>query len=143
MNKNKSEEAFNELVFYTLSLQDASFIHQHVVDAYGVQTADSETKPIRVVFSLIGLYLYLEKNYTGKQVQHFHMLMSKNKIQWPKILLPEKRGDITVSNVLAAAPGLERDKMIKRWCEEVWESYKKNRPSIMALVKQYETKSEI
>lgn len=136
----KREEQFNELSFYTLSLQDVSFIHQHIVDAHGAQTADEMTKSIKIIFSLVGLYLYLERDFTGRQVQLFHMEMSKNKKEWPKILLPAKRGEINVSDVIAIAPGQERDKMIRKWCESVWDSYKDSRTAIVNLVEQFSIK---
>ena len=113
------------------------FIHQYIVDAFGAQTATREGKPIRVVFSLVGLYLYLEHDYTGRQVQLFHMKMAKRKISWPEISLPEDRGEITVKTVLETQPGQARDEMIKKWCEAVWVSFSSNRETIKALVEHY------
>lgn len=139
---DKREEQYNELSFYTLSHQDISFIHQHIVDAYGAQTADENTKAIRIIFSLVGLYLYVEKNFTGRQVQQFHMEMAKSKKQWPKIDLPAKRGEINVSDVLAVSPGAERDKMIRKWCETVWDAYKDSRDVIANLVEQFNIKTK-
>lgn len=69
----QDDELYNQLAFYTLAHPDPAFIHQLLVDAYGAQHADETTKPIAVLFSLIGLYLHLEKGYTGKQVQRAHM----------------------------------------------------------------------
>jgi hypothetical protein len=135
---NKKEQQYHELSFYTLSLQDPAFIHQFIVDAYTAQTADEKAKPISIVFALAGLYLCIEKKFNGKQVQQFHIKMAEDKKQWPKITLPEKRGDIDVSDVLAVSPGPERDKMIKKWCESVWNAFKNNRPAIIDLVAQYE-----
>ena len=54
-----------ELACWTLVQQDVRFIHQHAVDAYEAQHAGGRTRPITVVFGLIGLYLALEKGYTG------------------------------------------------------------------------------
>jgi hypothetical protein len=45
------------------------FILQHVVDAIGAQTATREARPIRVVFSPAGLYLHVEQEFSGRQVQ--------------------------------------------------------------------------
>ena len=134
---NKREEQFDELSFYTLSLQDPAFIHQHIVDAQMAQTAEEKTKSISIIFSLVGLYLYVEKNYTGRQVQLFHMKMAKNKKQWPITILPIHRGNINISDVLAISPGQERDKMIRSWCETVWDTYRDNRAIIINLVEQY------
>jgi hypothetical protein len=125
---------FNELLFYTLGHPDKEyFIHQHGVDAFQAQTADEGTKPIGLVFSLIGLYLFLEKGYTGKEVQRAHMKMAEHKKTWPRLPLPYERGEITVTDVLNATPGQERDLMIKSWCVSVWNAYHDWHPTIAAL----------
>lgn len=131
-----SINAFHELSFYTLAHHDkAYFIHQHVVDAFKAQTADRDTKPIGLTFALIGLFLYLEKGYTGKQVQLAHMQLAKNKRNWTILELPRERGNIMVTDVLKANPGLERDLMIKKWCESVWDTYKLWHQEIANLAK--------
>jgi hypothetical protein len=135
--KSKDQDQFNELSFYTLSHPDMIyFIHQHIVDAYQAQTADENTKPIALTFSLIGLYLYLEKGYTGRQVQEAHVKLSKHKKTWPLFELPDDRGEITVVHVLAENPGETRDLMIKEWCKSVWKSHRKSHEIIASLVKQ-------
>ena len=54
---------YDEVYVYTMGRP--GFILQHVVDAYGAQTASSDSKPIRIVFALIGLYLHVEKHLEG------------------------------------------------------------------------------
>ncbi len=130
------QEQYNELSFYTLAHQDKSFIHQHIVDAQTAQTTDANTKPISIIFSLVGLYLFIEKNYSGRQVQQIHTQMAKNKKTLPTITLPSKRGDINVSDVLEKPPGEERDKMIRKWCVSVWEAYQNNRETIMNIMQE-------
>jgi hypothetical protein len=127
------QEQYNELSFYTLSHQDPSFIHQHIVNAYIAQTADAATKPISIVFALVGLYLFIEKNYTGKQIQQIHSQMAKNKKTWPSIILPADRGNVHIADVLATMPGMERDAMIRTWCASVWAAYQNNRETIINL----------
>jgi len=137
MTKQISEQKqYHELSYYTLAHENQSFIHQHIVDAYTAQTADEQTKPIAITFSLIGLYLYLKKNFTGKQIQLAHMQMAKKKHIWPKFVLPKVKGDITVSNVMAESQGQMRDEMIGKWCQSVWEAYSKNHKQV-ALLWQY------
>jgi hypothetical protein len=131
------EEQFSELSFYTLSLGDPEFIHQNIVDAYTAQHADINIKPIALAFSLIGLYLLIEKKFTGREVQLFHVKMSKNKIKWPRIPLPLHRGDITITHVLNKEAGIDRDKMIKTWCTSVWDSYKESHKVINDLYEYY------
>ena len=125
---------FDTLSFYTMAHPDPGFIHQHVVDAYGAQTADRNTKPIRVVYALVGLYLMLEKGFTGKQVQSAHLALSRYKAQLPEITIPDFKGSITIEDVLKAQEGISRDKMIQKWCESVWEAYKEAHPSIKSYV---------
>ncbi len=132
-----SKTSYEELAFYTLSKQDDFFIHQLVVDAYTAQTADENSKPISVIFALAGLYLCVEKKFTGREVQLFHIKMAKNKKDWPEIILPEFCGDINIGQVLAVSPGTERDKMIHRWCASVWEAFEQNHRKIIPLVEQY------
>jgi len=131
-----SKEKFNELSFYTLAHPDTIyFIHQHI-DAYTAQTVDENTKPISITFSLAGLYLYVEKNYSGRQVQQAHMKLSQTKKVWPEFEIPVHKGGITISNILTAAPGQERDLMIKEWCVSVWQAYGNCHAMVALLVKE-------
>ena len=67
--KMSNDELFGQLSFYTLSHPDSDyFIHQMAVDAYTAQTATEDTKQIGLVFTLVGLYLFAEKNFTGKEI---------------------------------------------------------------------------
>lgn len=126
---------FYELTYYTLAHPDQIyFIHQHVVDTYAAQQANETTKPINITFALAGLYLFLEKNYSGRQVQQAHMKMAKHKQVWPVFKYPQHKGDVTIQEVLLAPPGNERDTMIKEWNESVWNTYKENHETVRVLV---------
>lgn len=130
------QELFHELTFYTLAHPDPAFLHQHVVDAFAAQLADEHTKPITLVFGLIGLYLHLEWNYTGRQVQLAHMRMATHRKPWPRLLLPAQRGAIRVAHVLLAAPGPDRDAMIHRWAASVWPCFSGARPQIVEIARK-------
>jgi hypothetical protein len=122
--KKSDQDLYYELTYYTLGHPDKNyFIHQHIVDCYTAQKADDNTKPIAITYALAGLYLYIEKNYSGRQVQMAHIQMSKNKKVLPTIKLPKNRGEITILKVLETPPGIERDFMIKKWCISVWHAY--------------------
>ncbi|MDE3056644.1 MAG: hypothetical protein KGJ59_01625 [Bacteroidota bacterium] len=133
-NTNSERELYNELSYYTLSHPDPSFTHQHIVDAFTAQTADENSKPIGVVFALAGLYLYVEKNFTGKQVQQAHTKTAGERMAWPKITPPKLRGKITVAEVMNVPAGKQRDVIIRTWCESVWEAWKESRAVIVSLV---------
>lgn len=128
------EEAYDELAFYTLSHSDPAFIHQYVVDAFAAQYADENTKPIKVAFALMGLYLHLQKGYTGREVQLAHMQVAKKKQEWPVFELPVERGAITSFDVLKAEPGLERDQSIEMWMRSVWDAWKSSHAKVSAWV---------
>lgn len=96
-------DAYDELYVYTMGR--SGFILQHVVDAFGAQTANKDTKPIGITFALVGLLLRVEKRYSGRQVQEVHMKLARLKKQWPAIPLPEDRGSVTAVDVMAVAEG--------------------------------------
>lgn len=133
----KNDELYNQLAFYTLSHPDPAFIHQLVVDAHTAQCADETTKPIAVTFALIGLYLHLEKGYTGKQVQRAHMQLAKFPNNWPRLEIPSSRGEIQIENVLGTDPGPVRDAMIESWCQSVWGSWRDARMAIVDIARKY------
>jgi hypothetical protein len=128
------QEAYNQLAYYTLSHQGPDFIHQNVVDAFTAQNANEKTKPIAIAFALIGLYLHVEKGFTGKQVQLAHMQLANQQKSWPAFALPQDRGNITVFDVLATEPGRSRDEMIGKWCISVWSAFEKSREKVIGLL---------
>ena len=131
------QNACDELYHYTLAHDGSSFIHQNAVDAISAQTANEKDKPIKLAFALVGLYLHVEKHWTGREVQVVHMRLGRHRRKWPIFLLPETRGKITVKDVMDAPPGSERDRMIHRWCASVWEAFAENRQRIVGLLKEY------
>lgn len=128
--------AYDEVYVYTMGRP--GFILQHVVDAFAVQTANDQSKPISVVFGLVGLYLHLEKQFSGHQVQRVHMALGRRKREWPLMCLPENRGSVTVADVLVASAGPERDTAIENWCQSVWTAFGANREIVIALLREYQ-----
>jgi hypothetical protein len=131
-----SEDAYHELCYYTLAHRDPSFLHQHVVDAFAAQQADQQTKPIKLTFALVGLYLHVEKQFSGKQVQQVHMDLAKRKRPWPSFALPDDRGLLTAADVLAVPAGPERDTAIHAWCASVWEAFRDCRQTVVKLLRE-------
>lgn len=115
--------AHEELQLYTLALGDAEFAHQHVVDAWTLQHADERTQPIALAFALLGLYLHLERGFTGRQVQRVHMDLARRREPLPAFRVPPQRGALTVLDVMAAPPGPERLRALDEWCASVWRAY--------------------
>lgn len=127
-------QLYGELTAYTVTRGDLAFTHQHLVDAYAAQHAGGPSKPIGVAFGLIGLYLACEKGYTGRQVQHMHMLLANRSKHWPTFTPPERTGGLTVQDVLRTRPGDERDAMLMRWAASVWDMWSAEHERIKALI---------
>lgn len=125
------EDLFHELSFYTLAHSNqAYFIHQHIVDAFAVQHANESTKTIKLVYGLLGLCLYLEHGFTGKEVQNVHVFLSKDKSNWPQLILPKSKVNFSVGEILKAKEGKERDAAIRKWCETIWKNHRQNHAAI-------------
>jgi ribosomal protein L4 len=131
---NSRQEAWDQLAFYTLKKRDAEFIHQHIVDAFAAQEADEATKPIKLVFALVGLYLHIERGFTGREVQKVHMQLAKRRKDWPQVRLPVERGALTVEDVAQIPPGPDLDAAIEDWCRVVWAAYAGSRELIAGLL---------
>lgn len=108
-----------------------------MVDAFTAQHADQRTKPIAVAFSVAGLYLHVEQGFSGQQVQDAHRQMAREKRSWPAFALPDDRGAVTVRDVVAQPPGIERDQAIDRWCSSVWEAFSINRAVVVDLLREH------
>jgi Family of unknown function (DUF5946) len=129
--------AYHELCCYTLSHGHPAFIHQHVVDAFAAQDAREGDKPIRLTFALVGLFLHVERGFTGRQAQLAHMQLARKKRPWPALRVPDDRGAITAASVVAAEPGDERDEKIHAWSACVWQAFSGNRATIEQLLNEH------
>jgi hypothetical protein len=127
-------EAYDEVYAYTMGRP--GFILQHVVDAYAAQTARDGSKPMGVIFALVGLYLHVEEQRSGSEVQQVHMRMGGRKRKWPAVTLPRDRGRMTAADVLKAAEGPERDHAIDEWCRSVWTAFRDSRQTIVDLLRE-------
>jgi len=114
------QEICDELYAYTLMHGSSEFIHQHVVDAYAAQHVGHDTKPIAMAAALMGLFLFVERGYTGRQVQLAHMKLGNKMKAWPLFEPPGRHATLTVVDPLREPPGCERDAKIKQWARAVW-----------------------
>jgi hypothetical protein len=124
----------NELSYYTLAHGDPRFIHQHLVDAYGAQHVRQSKSTIGAAFALAGLYLAVERGFTGRQVQKMHMVMAGKSKHWPRFDPPEDVGPLTVADVLAVKPGPRRDEQLMDWCASVWGAWSSEHARVRELV---------
>ncbi len=123
---------------YVYAMGRPGFILQYVADAVVVQTATVDTKPIAIVFGLVGLYLHIEKQFSGRQIQKAHMDLARTKREWPNLSLPDNRGSITAADVLAVNAGPERDRAIEDWCKSVWAACSAVRETIVELSREHQ-----
>lgn len=127
-------QLYGELTAYTVTRGYGDFIHQLAVDAYGAQHAREDSRPIGLAFALFGLYFAFEKGYSGRQVQHMHMLLARRSKSWPRFPPPGRVGGLTVWDVMQAAPGERRDTMLRHWGQSVWEAWGREHAHVQALV---------
>ena len=145
--KNKPDEQFNaiigcrescyELSYYTLELKDPFFIHQLVVDAYAAQHTGPFVKSISTAFALVGLYLYNEKNYTGRQIQLAHMELANKSKSWPHFDSPHSKHWMTVKDVLALSD-IAKEDAIKQWSSTVWDVWRSQEYKVKEIMKMIE-----
>ena len=133
---SSEEDAYHEVSAYTLTHGGTGFIHQHVVDAWTAQHAHPQSKPIGVFFALVGLYLHVERGFTGREVQRAHMKLAERPEPWPVPTLPAARGSITALDVLAAPRGDTCDARIHAWAESVWNAYAGNRDQVVEVLRR-------
>ena len=98
------------------------------------QNAAEDESSIGFTFALVGLYLHVERGFTGRQVQQVHMQLAKHQLQWPAFRIPQDRGEVTATHVLQASEGPNRDQMIHLWCTSVWEAFSDNRELVASLL---------
>jgi hypothetical protein len=127
----------HELSYYTLAHGDPRFIHQHLVDAYGAQHVRQSKSTIGAAFALAGLYLAVERRFTGRQVQRMHMAMASTSKHWPRFDPPAEVGPLTVADVLAVEPGPGRDEKLMKWCASVWGAWSAQHGRVREMVGRY------
>jgi uncharacterized protein DUF5946 len=128
---------YDHLYLYAGGRGRERFILQNVVDAHHAQIATEQTKPIAIIMALVGLYLHVERGFTGLQVQQVHMQLGRNTHQWPRIVLPQTRGAVTEEVVMKVPEGDERDAAISDWCRSVWDAFQDNRSTIIDLLQRH------
>jgi hypothetical protein len=130
------ERLYHELTAYNMERREPTFLHQQAVDAYAAQHAGPGQAPIGVVFAVVGLYLFAEHGFTGRQVQAAHTAMARKRRTWPLLDPPAATCRLNVAQVLAAAPGAPRDAMIRAWAADVWSTWQHERPRIAGMCRE-------
>ena len=110
---------------------------QHVADAHAAQTADAGTKPITLFFALAGLHLRVDRGFSGRTIQRVHMVMGRDRRDWPGVQPPADRGSITAADVHGRTEERERDQMIESWCRSVWAAYASSHAVVAEATERY------
>lgn len=130
-------QLYGELLGYTLTRADREFIHQYAVDAYAAQHATLTAPTIGAAFALIGLYLAIERGFTGREVQRAHQLLARRSKNWPRFRSPLSTARRTVADVLREAPGDARDDALRQWAADVWSAWTPAHARVAALVREH------
>ena len=72
-----------------------------------------------------------------------HVLLAQRHRQWPRFDLPESRGEISVVDVLRAAPGAERGALIRQWAACVWNAYRARRDRVIRVLGTSDAAGEV
>ncbi len=114
--------------------------HQLMVDTYGAQHAGGDALGIRVAYSLVGLFLALERGRDGLEVRRAHQRMGKPEPSWPSFDRPPSVGAITVLDVAEA--GVRADSVaghadaVGRWARSVWQAWSPQHQAAAALTER-------
>jgi len=126
-------EMFMKLSGYIAQGYDEEFIQQMSIDTYEAQHAGGTTKNIAGAFGLIGLYLSLEKGFSGKEVQRAHMDLANRSKEWPRFGPSPSKWKMTVKNVVDAGPKKSK-KMIHLWAKATWKEWEFEKERIIGLM---------
>jgi hypothetical protein len=116
-------QLYLELTAYTLTRGYDEFIHQLAVDTYAAQHVAENARPMGPAFALIGLYLAYEHGYSGRQVQHMHLLLANRSKTWPRFVPPCHTYSMSVLDVIQAPAGEQRDAVLREWGRAVWNAW--------------------
>jgi hypothetical protein len=115
--------------------------HQLSVDAYGAQHADASGTGIRVAYSLVGLYLALERGMNGLQVRRIHQSMGKPQPDWPHFPRPGSVGKLTALDVALAGARVSSVEghinAVQKWARSVWEAWSAQHQAIAGLCDRF------
>lgn len=70
-------------------------------------------------------------------MQQAHMALAQHKRSWPSFALPDERGSVTASQVMATPAGPERDQATDAWCASVWDAYRESHKAVAELLEQH------
>ncbi|MCB0826979.1 MAG: hypothetical protein KDC26_12390 [Armatimonadetes bacterium] len=116
-------EPIHELWAYTLSLGDEFFLHQVAVDAYALQHAFPDERPMKMAFALVGLCYVYEFGMTGKDAQNLHIRLTQKTSDWPDFQPIDICVSLNEGSCLEFEDEPNRNQAILDWGRAIWNSY--------------------
>jgi hypothetical protein len=111
--------------------------HQLTVDAYGAQHAGPPTGYVYVSYSLVGLYLALERGWSGTDIRALHQRMGHPDPSWPLFQRPLLTAGVTIADVAEAGARVGSVEghaaSVERWAKSVWSSWADQRAVVIGL----------
>jgi Family of unknown function (DUF5946) len=98
-------------------------LHQLTVDAYGAQHAGEGSPAIGLPFSLIGLHLALDEEWTGLQVRAAHQAIAQRRPAWPSFARPDHPEWLVIADVATATNPEDHARLVKNWAASVWQAW--------------------
>ena len=78
-----------------------------------------------------------EHCYQAEEVGWVLYLEGSTDLAILRACLPREGGPVTVRQVIAASPGIQRDQAIDAWCASVWGAFREHERAVAELLKQY------
>ncbi len=118
------------LTFEMEHLPQLGRYHQLAVDAYGAQHAGAPSPPIATAFGLIGLYLALERGWSGTAVRGAHQYLAQRHSTWPRFRGRADGSVLTVAEVAGAIAPDDHANRVQAWARSVWDSWAPEHPHV-------------
>jgi hypothetical protein len=99
--------------------------HQTCVDSYAAQHVGPQMRPMTVCFALNGLYLVLERGWSGIAARdaHGHLARTVVRADWPNFEPPSEAGPLTVLDGALSADLDAQGAAIEAWGRSVWATW--------------------
>jgi hypothetical protein len=107
-------------------------IHRLTVDTYSVQHPGTPSRQSiqSVAGHLIGLFVVLELGWLPTQATQAIRNAVERSDQFVWLEPPQKRGDVTIVDVVKSTTLAEHEQAVQRWARSVWQSWRVHHSTI-------------
>jgi Family of unknown function (DUF5946) len=129
-------ELYGEVLgFEHQHLAEVGRSHQLLVDTYTAQHVGPNAAAITGAFALVGLYLALERGWSGLEVRDAHQALANRYRDWPRFAgAARAQAAVTVEDLALAATTSQYAETLHRWARAVWASWRDEHGLVRALV---------